>query len=206
VTGKRYIHVVDDEAVVRASIVSLVEEHGPFECREYRSGDAFLQVFETLEPGCVVLDLQLGGVNGIGVMQVLARHPERFRTIVITGFGDLPMAIEAFRAGAVDFLFKPYETRPLLEAVDRAFYLIDHGAESPARVAEAQARLARLDPFESGIFAALIRGRTHQDIGEANGLDARAVQVHRARILALLEAPSLLAAMRTAVIAGWTID
>ncbi len=201
-TAKRILYVVDDEAVVRASIVSLVEAHGEFSCREYPSGDAFLAVLDTLEPGCVVLDLQLDGVNGMAVVRSLAGRAG-FRMIVITGFGDLSVAIEAFRAGAVDFLYKPYEMRPLLDAIDRAFEQIEQGVDRAGLVAEAKAAIARLSPVEADVLAGLVRGQTNQDIGHALSLDARAVQVHRARALATLGAPSILAAIRLAAIADW---
>ena len=205
VTAQRKLYVVDDEAVVRASIVSLVEAHGPFDCHEYRSGDAFLAALDTLEPGCVVLDLQLEGANGMAVMKSLSGRPG-FRMIVITGSGDLAVAIEAFREGAVDFLHKPYEMRPLLDAIDRAFQQIEHGADRAELIAEAQARVARLGPIEGKVLAALVRGDTNQDIATAFALDARTVQIIRARALAAVEAPSLLGAIRTAAIAGWPED
>ena len=197
------LYVVDDEAVVRASIVSLAQAHGGFDCREYESGDAFVAELDTLDPGCVVLDLQLEGLSGRTVLERLSTRIDRFRTVVMTGFGDFAVAVEAFRVGAVDFLYKPYEMRPLLDAIDRAFHLLDHGVEPPEPVAQAQARFALLSPDEARVLAGLIQGRTNQDIAQEMGVDARAVQVHRARALAVLGVPSILAAIRTAAIAGW---
>lgn len=205
-TARRILYVVDDEAIVRASIISLVQAHGAYECREYRSGDVFLDDIDGLEPGCVVLDLQLEGVSGTTVMQALSGRADRFRMIVVTGFGDLAVAIDAFRAGAVDFLHKPYETRPLLDAIDRAFHRLERGSEPAELVAEAKMRIARLEPAEADMFARLIRGHTNYDIAQALGLDARAVQLLRARALAAIGAPSIIVAMRTAMIAGWTGD
>jgi len=202
-TTRRILYVVDDEAVIRASIVSLVEAHGDFECREYRSGDAFLDALDTSEPGCVVLDLQLEGASGTAVMAALSGRTHQFRTIVVTGFGDIAAAIDAFRAGAVDFLYKPYELRPLLDAIDRGFHLLEHGAEPPELVAEAKRRIALLSPIEARVLAALVEGRTNQDIADDLMLEPRKVQIHRARALALIEAPSIISAIRTAAIAGW---
>ncbi|KKC27576.1 response regulator transcription factor [Sphingomonas sp. SRS2] len=202
-TTKRILYVVDDEAIVRASITSLVEAHGDFECREYSSGDSFIASLDGHEPGCVVLDLQLEGLSGRAVMQALSRRSNRFRMIVITGFGDFTTAIEAFQAGAVDFLYKPYEMRPLLDAIDRGFHLLEHGVEPPLLVAEAKLRLSRLNPAEARVLAGLVAGQTNQDIAKAMGLEPRTVQVNRARALAAIEAPSVLAAIRTATVAGW---
>ncbi|KQX25544.1 MULTISPECIES: response regulator transcription factor [unclassified Sphingomonas] len=202
-TARRVIHIVDDEAIIRASIVSLVQAHGAFECREYANGDAFLAAIDAIDPGCVVLDLQLDGVSGAAVIGALAERQDRFRLIVVTGYSDLAMAIEAFRAGAVDFLHKPYEMRALLDAVDRGFHLLERGSEPQVLVAEARARLARLTPDEADVLALLIRGQTNKDIARALGFDPRQVQIHRARALAALDAPSILAAIRTAAVAGW---
>ena len=203
-TAKRILYVIDDEAIVRASIISLVQAHGDFECLEFDSGDSFVAAIDALEPGCVVLDLQLEGLSGQAVMESLSQRDRHFRTIVITGFGDFAAAIEAFRVGAVDFLYKPYEMRPLLDAVDRAFHLVAHGIEPPALVAEAKTRLARLNPMEAQILGRLVAGHTNQDISDTMALDPRMVQLHRARALATIEAPSVLAAIRTAAIAGWS--
>lgn len=202
-TARRIIHIVDDEAIVRASIVSLVQAHGPFECREYADGEACLAAIDTIEPGCVVLDLQLDQVGGSRLIHALAQRQDRFRMIVVTGFSDLAAAIEAFRVGAVDFLHKPYEMRALLDAIDRAFHLLEQGSEPPALVAEAKARLARLTRNEAQVLALLVRGETNQDIARRLDLDPRTVQIHRARALAAIDAPSILAAIRTAAIAGW---
>jgi two-component system response regulator FixJ len=199
---KRRLYVVDDEAVVRASIISLVEAHGDFDCEEFPSGDAFLARLDQLEPGCVILDLQLQHSNGRTVIDALSGRPD-FRMIVVTGFGDLAAAIEAFRAGAVDFFYKPYEMRPLLDAIDRAYHLIEHDADRADLVGDAKARIAGLGSLEAEILAGLVRGKTNQDLARELMLDARAVQIHRARALATLDAPSLLAAIRTAALAGW---
>lgn len=201
----RRLYVVDDEAVVRASIISLVQAHGKFDCREFPSGDAFLAALATLEPGCVILDLQLRHSTGEAVIRALSGRPD-FRMIVVTGFGDLSVAIDAFRAGAVDFFYKPYEMRPLLDAVDRAYHLIEEGADRSELVAEARARIGRLGADEAEILAGLVRGKTNQDLARELGLDPRSVQVLRARALAGLEASSLLAAIRTAALAGWPAD
>ena len=202
-TARRIIYIVDDEAIVRASIVSLVQAHGAFECREYAGGEAFLAGIDTLEPGCVVLDLQLDGVGGAMLIRALAERRDRFRLVVVTGLSDLASAIEAFRLGAVDFLHKPYEMRALLDAIDRGFHLLERGSEPPALVADAKARLARLTREQADVLALLVRGETNQDIAGALGLDPREVQIHRARALAAIDAPSILAAIRTAAIAGW---
>jgi two-component system response regulator FixJ len=201
-TVRRTLYVVDDESVVRASIVSLVEAHGDFECLEYASAEAFLAVLDNLSPGCVVLDLHLEGSDGRTVIEALSGRPG-FRMIVVTGFGDLAAAIEAYRAGAVDFLYKPFEMRPVLDAIDRAFHLIEHGVDRAELVADARARLGRLGPLEAEILAGLMQGQTNQDLVRELELDARTVQIHRARALAVIDAPSILAAIRLAAIAGW---
>lgn len=197
------IYIVDDEAIVRTSTVSLVQAHGAFECREFAGGAEFLTHLGAIEPGCVILDLQHDGSDGFGMIRALAERTGHFRMIVVTGFSDLAVAIRAFNAGAVEFLHKPYEARALLDAVDRGFHLLEHGAEPPALVAEARARIARLTPDEADVLALLIDGQTNQEIARMLRLDPRQVQIFRARALAAIDAPSILVAIRTAVIAGW---
>jgi FixJ family two-component response regulator len=200
-TARRYLYIIDDEPVVRASIVSLVQARGPLECREYADGEHFLAALDALEPGCVVLDLQLDGLSGREVMRRLSGAAASFPMIVVTGFSDLATAVDAFRAGAIDFLQKPYEMRPLLDAIDRGFHWLEQGGEPPALLAEARRRVAALGPDETDILARLTRGENNQDIARALGLDERRVQLQRARLLNALGAPSILAAIRTVAIA-----
>jgi len=199
----RRIYIVDDEAVVRASTISLVQAHGLFECREYAGGGSFLAQIDAVEPGCVILDLQRDGADGFAVIHALAARMDRFRTIVVTGFSDLAAAIAAFSAGAIEFLPKPYETRALLDAIDRGFHLLEHGVEPPALVAGAKERIARLTPDEVEVLTLLVRGLTTQEIAAVLGRDSRRVQIVRARALAAIDAQSILVAIRIAAIAGW---
>lgn len=202
-TARRLLYVIDDEAIIRASIVSLVQAHGPYDCREFAAGDDFLAGLDGLEPGCVVLDLQLDGTAGVSVMSRLAERPRDFPTIIVTGFSDMPTAISAFRGGVVEFLHKPYEIRPLLDAIERGFHLLDHGSEPPALVAAARERLARLSGEEAEVLVRLIRGETNELMGRAMKRDSRSVQLLRAHMLAALDAPSVLAAIRLAALGGW---
>jgi len=203
VTAEQILYVVDDDPVVSDSLISLVEARSGIACRAFRNGEALLDALDDLAPGCVVLDLELEGTASFKIMSVLSENIDRFRTIVVTGIADLTAAIDAFRLGAVDFLFKPYEVRPLLDAIERAFHLLQTGAEPAALVADAQNRLALLSGEEAAILARLVRGETNQAIADAMALDERMVQIARARALAAIEAPSILAAMRIAAIAGW---
>jgi two-component system response regulator FixJ len=200
--AKRLLYVVDDEAIVRASIVSLVQAHGAYQCREFANGDVFLAALDTLEPGCVVLDLQLDGANGGTVMEALAAWSERFRTIVVTGFSDLATAIDAFRAGVVEFLHKPYEMGPLIDAIERGFHLLEHGSEPPDLVAEARRLITGLGDVEKAVFAQMVEGATNEEIARALRIESRAVQMIRAHVLTALRAPSSLAAVRVAALAG----
>ena len=200
--AKKTIYVVDDEAIVRASTMSLLRARGDLDTQEFVSGGALLDALDDLAPGCVILDLQMEGESGAAVMSALAERKRDFRTIVVTGAGDINTAVGAFRAGAVDFLYKPYEIKPLMEALDRALHLLEHGIEPPHAVAQAQAAITRLSPAEASLLQSLIDGRTNQEIARIGGTDERSVQMLRARLLTTLEAPSLLAAIRTAMIAG----
>ncbi len=122
--------------------------------------------------------------------------------IAVTGTGDIVAAVRAFNAGAIDFLYKPYEIVPLMAAIDRAFYLLDHGVEEPQAAALARQAMARLSRPEAEILGLLIRGHGNPQIGEAMASDERSVRVLLARMMDTLEAPSLLAAIRIAMTAG----
>jgi len=200
------IYVVDDEAVIRASTVSLLRARGDLATREFPSGAALLAALDGLEPGCVILDLQMDYASGGAVMEALSRRPREFRLIVVTGAGDVEMAVRAFRAGAVDFLDKPYAMKPLMEAIDRALHLLDHGQAPPHALEHARAAMAHLSKAEADLLQELIRGRTALEIAALTGAQERSVQMLRARLLETLEAPSLLAAVRIAMIAGQLHD
>lgn len=205
-TKRRRLYIVDDEAIVRISIVSLVQVQGDYDCREYGDGESFLAGLDELDPGVVILDLQLDGVTGADVMRALARRPDRFPVIIVTGFSDLHTAIDAFRAGAVEFLQKPYEVRPLLDALDRAFHKLDHGSEPPELKEQAQARLERLGSDERDIMDRLINGDSNQEIARYLGADPRRIERLRAQALSKLDAASIVEAIRIAALAGCFSD
>ena len=197
------IYVVDDVAVVRASTTSLLLARGDLEVREFVSGAALLAVLDHLDPGCVILDLQRNGASGArgaAVMAALACRPRDFRTIVVTSDGDIGTAVEAFRAGAVDFFYRPCERRPLMEAIDRALHLLEHGKEPPHLLEQMRSAMARLDEAQSDLLRSLVRGLTNHEIAVLSGTDEPGVRMARGRLLATLEAPSLLAAVRMAMI------
>lgn len=202
-TGRRKLYIVDDEAIVRVSIVSLVQAHGDYDCREYSGGEGILAALDRLDPGVVVLDLQLDGVGGADVMRALARRADRFPVIIVTGFSDIHTAIDAFRAGAVEFFQKPYEIRPLLHALDRAFHKLEHGDGPAALAEEAHARLQRLDSEERDILRRLVNGDGNLEIARQLGADPRRIERVRAQALAKLDAGSIIEAIRLAALAGY---
>lgn len=202
----RVIYIVDDEAVIRASMASLLAARGDVETCEIESGAELLGMLDDLRPGCVVLDLRLdgagGSVSGVAVLEALAQRRPDCPVIVVTGAGDIAAAVMAFDAGAMDFLYKPYEVKPLMAAIDRALYRLEHGEEDPQTREAARAAMARLSPAEAGLLDRLIRGDTHRQIGEALALDEHGVRVLRAQMLETLGAASLLCAVRAAMIAS----
>lgn len=200
--ARKLLYVVDDEAIVRSSIVSLVQAYGDYDCREFARGDVFVEALGELDRGCVVLDLQLGGVSGADALSALAQRQDDFRTIVVTGFSDLGTAMAAFRAGVVDVLHKPFEPWPLIDAIGRGFHLLDHGVEPAPLVVDARQRIARLSQNDVAVFRRLVQGDTNEQVGQRLGLDPRGVHIVRARILATLEVPSILGALRLAALAG----
>jgi two-component system response regulator FixJ len=183
------VHVVDDDAAIRDSIGFLLEAVG-FVVRTYASAAAFLAAAPTLS-GCVLTDVRMPAMDGLELQRRLNELGLRLPVIVITGAGDIPIAVRAMKAGAVDFLEKPVDDARLLEAVQRALQRSRLLAEAHTSAAEALARLALLTPREREVLDLLVAGLSNKAVGKQLGASPRTVEVHRARILEKLHAQSL---------------
>lgn len=200
-TGKR-LYLIDDEAVVRASIVSLLQVDGVWDHREFATADDFLAALAGLSPGCVLIDLQLPGSSGSVVVEALAKVPQDFPFIVVTGFSDFSTAVHMFRRGAVDFLHKPFDPVALIDALDRALHRLQHGCERREIVEDARRRIAGLADDERRLMALVFEGGSNVEIAIELHADPRDVQRARALVLAKLGAPSIFDAMRIFALAG----
>lgn len=189
------VFIVDDEDEVRAAIGLLMESVG-LTVRGYPSAQAFLDDFDPARPGCLVLDVRMPGMSGLELQTRLQRHEVHPPIVIITGHGDVPMAVRAVKAGAVDFLEKPFNDQTLLEAVHRAFALDARRRGGAARRADLEQRLARLTPREHEILEQIVAGKRNKVIATELGITQSTVEAHRAKVMDKLGASSLSELMR----------
>jgi two-component system response regulator FixJ len=196
-------HVVEDEPVVRESLALLLGAAG-IEARCYESGEAFLHAAERTPPhGCVLLDIRMPGMDGLAVLRSLGARGLRLPVIMVTAHGDVQLAVEAMKAGACDFIEKPYEGEAMLRAVQAALAREEAEAAHSREVAAAAARLALLTRREREVLEGLVAGRQNKVIALDLGLSPRTVEVHRAHVMAKLRAGSLPEVVRIALAAGF---
>lgn len=198
----RTVHVVDDEAAVRRALVLLLGAEG-YAVRSHADGEAFLAAAAAQpEAGCVLLDLRLPGMDGLAVHRAMVQRRLLHPVILITGHGDVAIAVRAMKAGVCDFIEKPFSADDILRAVAAA---LDQGgaAEAAAReAAEAAARIATLSARETEVLRALVAGRQNKVIAQDLGISPRTVEIHRGNLMSKLRVRSLPEAVRLALSAG----
>ena len=184
------VHVVDDDDDVRQATARLLRAAG-YAVQSYASAGEFMARMPIVEPGCVVLDVQLPGGSGLQLHETLARAADELPVVFVTGHGDIPMSVRAIKAGAVDFLTKPVPRKALLTAVAQA--LARDVAERAARAhrREVQARYDRLTPREREVFAHLIGGQLNKQVAFDLGTAERTIKAHRHSIMEKLMADSI---------------
>lgn len=186
------VHIVDDDPAVRDSLRALLVAHG-FSTGTFASAEAFLRHLDGPACGdaCVLLDLRMPGMDGLALQRMLRERHPRLPVIILTGHGDVPVAVEAMKLGAVDFIEKPGAEEQLLEAIQIAADALANRprpAVSPDIVSE---RLGRLTGREREVLEHLVLGMTNKSIAEELGISQRTVEIHRARIREKLEARGL---------------
>lgn len=200
-TPKRIVHLVDDEESIRKSAGFMLKTSG-FAVQTYASGIAFLKAVKTAEPGCILLDVRMPGMDGLEVQEVLAERGVTMPVIVLTGHGDVGIAVRVMKAGAVDFLEKPFEKSALLASIGVAFSRLDKSDARSLREAEARVRVAVLTPREREVLIGLANGFPNKTIAYDLDISTRTVEVHRANLMTKLEVHSLSDALRIAFSAG----
>jgi two-component system response regulator FixJ len=196
----RTIYIVDDDDAVRASLHSLLSVRSDLVIRSYRSGDAFLSEASELEAGVVLLDFHMPGSTGLDVLKAI--QGGKFVAIILTGQGNVTLAVRAMKAGALDFIEKPYEAEALMKLVETAFSRLEEGSEAAARIDAAKGKIARLSPRETDVLMGLIEGRANKVIAYDLDISPRTVEIYRANLMDKLEVRSLSEALRIAFAAG----
>jgi two-component system response regulator FixJ len=194
------VYVVDDDDAARESLRFLLES-AHFVVRAYASAPAFLGTLSAADAGCVITDVKMPEMDGLELVRQARRRNPGLPVIVITGHADVPLAVEAMKAGAVDFIEKPYDGEILLRSVRSA--LGGKGSKPPhdGERAEIESRLAELSQRERQVLDGLIAGHSNKIIAHDLGISARTVEIYRANVMAKMQAASLSQLVRMALIA-----
>ena len=189
------VYVVDDDEEVRKGLKLLLESVGlPVIC--YASASDYLEAFDPSLPGCLVVDIRMPGMSGLDMQEKLAEEPHHPPVIVITGHGDVPMAVRAVKAGAVDFIEKPFRDQILLDSVHRAIEMDAKQRGEASRLSDIRERLNLLTPREREVLDLVVIGRRNKNISEDLGITLSTVEAHRSRVMEKMEADSLSHLMR----------
>jgi two-component system response regulator FixJ len=195
------IHIVDDEESVRKSLAFLLTTVG-FAVRVHESAARFLELAPTIGAACLVTDLRMPDMSGVELLEKLRERGALMPAIVITGHGDVPMAVAAMKAGAADFIEKPFEDEVLIEAIKRAAGQLRDGSVAAGDIAAVRARLASLSEREQQVLSAVVAGLPNKTIAYDLGISPRTVEVHRANIMTKMQARSLPELVRMTIAIG----
>ncbi|MGW9822345.1 two-component system, LuxR family, response regulator FixJ [Methylorubrum extorquens] len=197
----RRVHVVDDDPAMRDSVGFLLDTAG-FEVALYQDGTSLLDTLPKLARGCVLTDIRMPDVDGLELLRRLRAGGHTLPVVVMTGHGDVPLAVEAMKLGACDFIEKPFNDEALLQALRSA---LDRGGPVEAvdlSLQEFMRRVGTLSHRERQVLDQLVAGGTSKEIGRALDLSPRTVEIYRAKLMAKTQATGLQELVRWAVLAG----
>lgn len=192
------VHVIDDDVDVRQSLAFLLSAAG-FAVRVHESAVAFLTALPEVTGGCVLTDVRMPQMNGMELQRRLAELKSGLPVIVMTGHGDVPLAVEAMKAGAVDFIEKPFDDEVLLSAIRAALTRRARESAHDARTLEIQDRIKRLSEREREVLDRLVAGKANKVIAFELGISPRTVEVYRANVMTKMQADSLSELVRMAL-------
>ncbi|MDG2527764.1 response regulator FixJ [Caulobacter endophyticus] len=188
------VHVVDDDADARDSLAFLLET-ADFRVRTYASALAFLSELSEVEPGCVITDVRMPGMSGQELVRRLKAAGSGLPVVMITGHGDIPMAVEAMRDGVVDFIEKPFSEARILAALERALAAAPQPAVSDDQ-AQVLARMETLSERERQVLDGVVAGHPNKIIARDLGISPRTVEIYRAKLMSKMHADNLAALVR----------
>jgi two-component system response regulator FixJ len=195
----RIVHVIDDDDALRESLTFLLRA-AKIEVQSYASAVAFLDALPDTRAGCVITDVRMPGLNGIDLLRRLNELKVTVPVIVITGHGDVALAVEAMKIGAVDFLEKPFDDELLMASVQSALGRQDGATKRHTERAEIESRLAVLSNRERDVLKGLVAGRANKQIAFDLGISPRTVEIYRANLMTKMQAASLSDLVRMALI------
>ena len=195
------VYVIDDDRDVRRSL-SFMLGAADIRSHPFGSGLDFLEALPDLDPGCILLDLRMPQMDGFQVMEALAARKIDWPLIVMTGHGEVPVAVRAMKLGAVDFIEKPFSEQALLGSFNQAFALLHDREAAGRRRREAHERAASLTAREKEVLRSLLAGQSNKEIAQSLGISLRTVEMPRGNMMDRLQASSLAEALTLALEAG----
>lgn len=199
------IYVIDDDPAMRDSLDFLLGAAG-FDVRVFDSASSFLSVQADLSFGCVVSDIRMPGIDGMDLLRRLRTSSSPLPVIVMTGHGDIPLAVEAIKLGAIDFIEKPFEDERLIEILQTALQNADELVKADTVAKDIASRVARLSERERQVMDGLIAGLSNKLIAREHNISPRTIEVYRANVMTKMQARSLSELIRLAVRAGLLND
>ncbi|MBX3535904.1 MAG: response regulator [Xanthobacteraceae bacterium] len=195
------VYVIDDDDAARDSLQFLLETAG-LHAQTYETATAFLKNLPSPGSGCIITDVRMPGMTGIELLKTLKARAFPLPVIVITGHGDIPLAVDAMREGAADFLEKPYNDDALLQSIERAVASMKPAAENDDAKAAILQRIAELSGREAEVMTGLVAGKSNKVIAIELDISPRTVEIYRANVMSKMGADSLPALVRMAITAG----
>jgi len=204
VSSEGIVYVIDDDSALRDSLSFLLASSG-FTVQPFDSAEAFLAASPPMAGACVLTDVRMQGLDGLGLLRQLREAGHGIPVVVMTGHGDVPLAVKAMKLGAVDFLEKPFDGEALVKLVRSTFQAnsaISNVSEADSVTAEITSRLALLSHRETQVLKGLVNGQTNKEIAREFGLSPRTVEVYRAKLMTKMQAGSISELVRFAIKAG----
>ncbi|MBV8936159.1 MAG: response regulator transcription factor [Alphaproteobacteria bacterium] len=198
---ERCVYIVDDDEAVRDSLCVLLESRG-YSVQNFASAPEFLAAAAALPAGSLIVDIRMPEMDGLELQQRLIERKLDFPLVVITGHGDVPMAVRAMKAGAVDFIEKPFASEAILDSLAAAFARLTMPTGQDQAAGEAASKLNLLSPREREVLEGLLAGLPNKSIAYDLGISPRTVEIHRARVMDKMGARSLSELIRLALAAG----
>jgi two-component system response regulator FixJ len=197
----RHVYIVDDDEAVRDSLTVLLEACA-HRVRSFGLAREFLDAAPSLPPGCLIADIRMPEMDGLELQRRLKERSLAFPMIVVTGHGDVPLAVRAMKAGALDFVEKPFSSQAILASVEAALDQLGAAANKDPAAATAAAKLDLLSPREREVLEGLLAGLPNKSIAYDLAISPRTVEIHRARVMDKMGARSLSELVRLALAAG----
>ncbi len=202
---KGNVYIIDDDEAMRDSLSFLLDSAG-YRVTLFETATSFLEALTRLEFGCIVSDVRMPGIDGIELLKRMKAAGSKFPILIMTGHGDVPLAVEAMKLGAVDFLEKPFEDDRLMAMIEGAIRQADTSARTEAMTQDITARIASLSPRERQVMDGLIAGLSNKLIAREYDISPRTIEVYRANVMTKMQANSLSELVRLAMRAGLLND